>query len=322
MKGDIIRLLAHAPGYISGEALSEKLSVSRAAVWKHIAALREDGAVIEAHTNKGYRLLSLPDLLKPDYINAYAKQPIDQIRWVQSVDSTNDEGKRWAQQGGPDGAVVVAEFQTKGKGRLGRHWESVSGESVEMSFIFRPDIPPVRAPAVNFTAALGVCAAIEDVCGIKAGIKWPNDVVYDGKKLCGILTEMSSDMDHIEYLVCGMGVNTNQTLFPEEIMHKAASLRMLTGKPISRAQLCAAEIEYVNAYYRRYIEGGMKAIIGEYTEKSSVVGKEITVISGNETYRGICRGFADDGAILVEAQGEVKHLNAGEVSIRGEHGYI
>jgi len=322
MKGKIIRLLSQEPGYLSGEALSEKLSVSRAAVWKHIAALREEGALIEAHTNTGYRLVSLPNLLKPEYINAFTTKPVDAIRWLESVDSTNDEAKRWAQQGAPDGAVVVAEVQTKAKGRLGRQWASAASVSVEMSFIFRPDIPPVHAPAINFTAALGVCAAINEVCGVDAGIKWPNDVVYGGKKLCGILTEMSSDMDHIEYVVCGMGVNTNQTSFPEEIASKAVSLRMLTGGTVNRAQLCAAEIEQVNRYYKKYVKGGMAAIIDEYTEKSSVVGKEIIVVGGQETYRGRCKGFADDGAILVETQGETRHLHAGEVSIRGEYGYV
>lgn len=322
MRQQIIKFLLSQEEYQSGEALSAQLGISRAAVWKHIKALREEGAEIDAHTNKGYRLIRLPDLLKPEYIGAYLDDYRVPMRWFEEVGSTNDYGKKWAQEGAEDGSVVVAEHQTMGKGRLNRSWESVPHGSVEMSIVLRPKIPPQQAAGINFAVALGVAAAIEKGYGVSTKIKWPNDITYQNKKICGILTEMSADMDHIEYAVSGAGVNANQETFHGELKEKATSIRIITGKSVNRAQLCAMEIQEILRYYKKYIVSGMSSIIQEYKEKSAVLGKQINVIAGAETYCGFCKGFAEDGTLLVEVDGELRRLLAGEVSIRGMNDYV
>lgn len=315
-------LLLESSGYVSGEEISGRLGISRAAVWKNIKQFKEDGGVVDAQTNRGYRLVSMPDLLKPEYLSRYTECDVSRIKWMDSVDSTNDEAKRMAREGEPDGAIFVAEKQTGGKGRLGRKWESRPGDSVMMSFLLRPDIRPQQAPAFNIAAALGIVNGIERVCGIQAGIKWPNDVVFDGKKLCGILTEMTSDMDTVEYVVCGAGTNVNQDVFPEEIAQKATSLRIITGDVVNRLKLCAAYIECVQDSFRSYLENGMAAIMDEYRQKSAILGNEVRVLGLKKEYTGICRGFDDDGGLIVECEGTERVFNAGEVSVRGVNGYV
>ncbi len=322
MRSDILKLLTDSKGYISGEEISGKLGISRAAVWKNIKQLKEDGGVVEAQTNRGYRLVSLPDILKPEYVGCYTARDMGNVTWLQSVDSTNDEAKRQAREGEPGGAIFVAETQFGGKGRLGRKWESAPGDSVMLSFLLRPDIRPQQAPAFNIAAALGIVRGIERVCGISAGIKWPNDVVYDGKKLCGILTEMTSDMDTVEYVVCGMGTNVNQASFPEEIAHKATSLRIETGERVDRLRLCAAYIECVEEIFAMYMERGMGAIMAEYRERSAILGSEVRVLGLKQEYSGICRGFDEDGGLIVECEDGRRVFNAGEVSVRGVNGYV
>jgi BirA family biotin operon repressor/biotin-[acetyl-CoA-carboxylase] ligase len=321
MRTKIVKALLDADGYVSGEELSKSLGVSRAAVWKHIKALKEEGAVIEAHSRRGYRLLHSPDSLRPEYVKAYGLPNGVCYSWKEDVDSTNDEAKRAARDGAPDRSVFVTEHQTKGKGRLGRGWESHKGEAVEMTVLLRPGFPPAKAPVITFAAALGILRAVRRICHVQAEIKWPNDVVYQGKKLCGILTEMSADLDRVEFLVCGMGLNANQKKFAKEVENRAISLRMITGEKVDRPQLCAAMVEDVLFYCDRYIRKGMDAIFEEYCSHSVVVGKEVKVICGNDTFAGRCEGFSRDGAILVRIGEEQKQFYAGEVSIRGMHDY-
>lgn len=322
MKTAIIKMLMDEGGYISGEELSSRLEITRAAVWKHICALREDGCLIDAQTNKGYHLKRIPDLLKPEYIRLYQNERNHEIRWHYSVDSTNDAAKDWAQKGAEEKSVVVTEHQTKGKGRLRREWVSHPKEAVKLSMVFRPDIMPFEAPAINFCAALGVSRAIYSICGVETQIKWPNDVVYGSQKLCGILTEMTGDMDRIDYIICGIGINANQRAFEEEALEKATSLRMIQDRKVNRCALCAEVIEQVFCYYQKYINGGMEEIMDEYREKSAVVGKDLKVIYGKQIYEGNCTGFLDDGQIVVDVDGKEMVFNAGEVSLRGMADYV
>lgn len=321
MRKEILKLLFTADDFLSGEQISETLGISRAAVWKHIKAIKDEGGIIEAHTKRGYRLVALPDLLKPDYVGFFTQRAAD-IVWLREVDSTNEYAKRMAREGAPHGSIYIAELQTKGKGRLSRGWVSCPGDAIQMSMLLRPEFEPPKAPAVTFAAALGVVSAIRRTCGIEAKIKWPNDVVFGGKKLCGILTEMSSDMDRVEYIVCGMGLNVNQREFDGEVAEKAISLRMASGKKQDRVRLAAAMADDVLAYCERYILQGIDAIFDEYCANSVIIGKEIKVLSGNKTVTGVCSGFSKQGELLLDIDGKTQAFMAGEVSVRGMEQYI
>ncbi len=322
MREKVLELLFRQDGFLSGEQISAALHVSRAAIWKHIKALKEDGAVIEAQTKKGYRLVRLPDLLKSEYVGLWTKQAYPNIVWIEETDSTNEYAKRKAREGAPDESIFIAELQTRGKGRMERSWQANAGDAIQMSVLLRPRFEPEKAPAITFAAALGVIAAIREVCGIQAQIKWPNDVIYQGKKLCGILTEMSSDMDRVEYLVCGMGLNVNQQEFPAEIEGKAVSLRIATGEKIERVRLCASMIDHTLAYFRNYILHGIDSIFSEYCANSVIIGKKINVLTGTDTLTGTCEGFTEKGALLLRQGSEIKEFLAGEVSVRGMENYI
>lgn len=321
MKTEIVKLLMKKEEYVSGEDLSAELGVSRAAVWKHIKAIQQDGGVIDAVTNKGYKLLKLPDLLKSAYVNAYTKEPRT-IEWYAQTDSTNTTAKNLARGGAVDKTVVVTEYQTAGKGRLGRNWLSKKGEAIMLSCVLRPDISPADAPPITFAVALGVAAAMKQECGIEAKIKWPNDVVYGQKKLCGILTELSGDFDKVEYIVCGMGINVNQTVFEEEVASRAVSLKMLSGKTINRVHLCAKMIDYVFDYCDKYIKEGIQSIKDEYCKKSVIINEEVAVICAEQKICGVCCGFGDAGELLLRTDnGEIKTFHAGEVSVRSAKTY-
>ncbi len=323
MRSEIVRLLAGCGDeYVSGEEISRQLHISRAAVWKHIHAVKEDGCQVEAQTNRGYRLKQVADLLKPEYVNLYTCKHNADIRWMDACGSTNVVAKRAARDGAPAGSIFIAECQTEGKGRLGRRWSSQKGKAIEMSFLLRPQIAPAHAPAFNFAAALGICAGIRSACGIDLHIKWPNDVVYGSQKVCGILTEMAADMDQVEFIVCGAGINVNQQSFEPEVAQRAVSLRMIAGQPIGRVKLAAALIDAANAYFIRYTEGGIAALMPEYCEKSAVLGQEIEIICANETNHGRCVGFGESGEILVETEQGICSYHAGEVSVRGVNRYV
>lgn len=322
MRKRILELLVSAEDFLSGEEISETLHISRAAVWKHIKAIKEEGGVVEAHTKRGYRLISLPDVLKPEYVGFWSEIPRERIHWLHEVDSTNEHAKRMAREGADGGNVYIAELQTRGKGRLRRGWISGPGDSIMMSVLLRPGFAPTEAPAMTFAAALGVVNAVRRVSGVEAKIKWPNDVVYEGKKLCGILTEMSSDMDSVEYIVCGMGLNVNQEWFPEEVADKAASLRMISREKLDRVKLCAAMVDDVFSYCERYVSAGMDAIFDEYCANSVIIGKEIRVLNGKDAVSGICSGFTRQGELMLDVDGVQRTFLAGEVSVRGMEKYI
>lgn len=323
MKNKVLEMLfSERDGFISGEKISDGLGITRAAVWKVINTIKSDGGIINAASGKGYNLASLPDLLKPEYLNLYLENGKPDIFWFSELDSTNNYLKEINRDTQLKSAVCIAEYQTGGKGRLGRTWTSASGDSIQMSFLIRPEAPPTYANAYNLAGALGICKAIEIICGVNVKIKWPNDIVYGDKKICGILTEMSTDMDQIEYIVFGAGVNVNQTRFNSELMDKAVSLRMITGEKIDRIVLCAAEIEYVFEYFNMADCGKIDEIMKEYREKSAIIGKKINVLTAHKQISGICEDFGENGELLININGEIKSFYAGEVSVRGETGYV
>ena len=258
MKTEIIKLLKAAPDYVSGQELCETFGVSRTAVWKVIRQLQEDGYEIEAKRNRGYRLGDSGDV----FTGAELRSLLN-TRWVghnlvflEQVDSTNEEAKRQAEKGAPDGTLVAAAEQSAGKGRRGRTWISEKGTGVWMSLLLRPDFPPECASMLTLVAAMAVEKGISRVTGVDGQIKWPNDVVIEGKKVCGILTEMSTEMECIHYVVVGIGINVGTEEFPEEIRDLATSLYLSTQKKVKRAVLAAAVAEAWEFYYEQFLKSG------------------------------------------------------------------
>lgn len=324
MRSRVFRLLLeNRDRHLSGEKISEMLGISRAAVWKHIAAIKEDGAIIESVSNKGYLLLSLPDKLKKEYVSPFVEETYQdkKIFWTETIDSTNKYAKQIAAEE-PGEFVVFAEAQDNGRGRLGRVWESPKG-NIYASFLLRKDMMPERAAGITLAAAMAVIDAVESTLCIRPSIKWPNDIILEGKKLCGILTEMSAEIDKIEYLVIGPGINVNARVgYSEDLEDKVISLRDVLGMKIDRLELAGA---LVNAMFKRcadYAEHGLKNMIEDYQKRSCILGKEVFIIKNGQQRAGIVTGFTENGELKFESEGETLYIATGEVSVRGLNGYI
>ncbi len=325
MKTEIIKLLKAAPDYVSGQELCETFGVSRTAVWRVIRQLQEDGYEIEAKRNRGYRLGDSGDV----FTGAELRSLLN-TRWVghnlvflEQVDSTNEEAKRQAEKGAPDGTLVAAAEQSAGKGRRGRTWISEKGTGVWMSLLLRPDFPPECASMLTLVAAMAVEKGISRVTGVDGQIKWPNDVVIEGKKVCGILTEMSTEMECIHYVVVGIGINVGTEEFPEEIRDLATSLYLSTQKKVKRAVLAAAVAEAWEFYYEQFLKSGdLRFLMEEYNERLVNRGREVKVLALDGGYMGISQGINEKGELLVETGGMVRTVISGEVSVRGIYGYV
>ncbi len=330
MKGEVLRLLSSENGYVSGQEICEKLSVSRTAVWKAINQLREEGYVISSVNNRGYRIDGRPDVITAEEIKSRLKTSWagQDVRFYERIDSTNNEAKRLAETSDDNkraghGTLVVAEEQTLGKGRRGRSWVTPKKSAIAMSLILRPDFAPSRASMLTLVMGLSVACALRDAFGVDVGIKWPNDVVAEGKKVCGILTEMSCESDYIGYVVIGVGINTHVTDFPPELSDVAVSLHTLSGKLPDRAALIDTCMEKFEFYYERFLKTqDLSLLMKEYNNLLSGKEDRIRVLSSGEEFTGISYGINEAGELLVERPGgEVEHINAGEVSVRGIYGY-
>ena len=250
-----------------------------------------------------------------EQITARLRHPV-LVHWQEQTTSTNDDARRAALDGAAAPAVFGAEQQSAGRGRLRRHWETGSGEAVEMSFLLRPQTPAAVLAGYNFAAALGICAGLETCCGVQAQVKWPNDVVVGGRKICGILSEASLLGGEAAFVVTGTGVNVNQRSFPEGL-GGAVSLRMLTGTVKSRADVAAACIEAVLDRAGRFEQLGFAGIMDEYRERSAVLGRDVDVVQADGTVPGRCVDFDPDGAIVVDTGGRLVRFHANDVSLRG-----
>lgn len=326
MKAEIIRLLKECDGYLSGQELCERLGVSRTAVWKVIKQLEKEGYEIEAVRNRGYRLIEGGDVMT----EAEIKSCLDKgfMDWnvvcYEETDSTNIRAKHLAEEGAGEGTLVVAERQNAGKGRRGRGWVSPCGTGIWMSLILRPEIAPSQASMVTLVAALGVSQGIFRSTGIKTEIKWPNDIVLNGKKICGILTEMSTELETIQYVVVGIGINVNIKEFPEELSSSATSLFLETKETHKRAPVIGAVAAAFESYYKNFLKtGDLSLLKQEYESRLANRNRSVTVLSPTEPFEGICRGIDDQGELLVErGNGELCHVLSGEVSVRGLYGYV
>ena len=321
-KEKALRALQENGGYLSGEALSEQLDISRAAVWKAITALREQGYEIDSVTGKGYRLVSCPDILTEEAIRSgLTGSLVTRIYTMESVDSTNNEAKRRAQEGAPHGSVFVAEEQTGGKGRLGRVWKSPPKTGLWFTLLLRPNATPEQVTNLTLFAGLAVSRAIHALTGLPAQIKWPNDVVIEGKKVCGILTEMAAEMESVEYVIPGIGVNVNTESFPEDIAWKAPSLYLSTGKKWSRATVLQAILREMEELLQRQEEKGTGAVLAEYRENCVTIGKPVSTQRGNIRLSGIAEDITDTGELIVrQSNGSELIINSGEVSVQGIYG--
>ena len=244
--------------------------------------------------------------------------------WYEETGSTNDEIKRQAEEGAPEGLLVLAEYQTGGKGRRGRSWVTPAGSAIAMSLLLRPQIEPQYASMITLVMGLAAADAIEKYTDLKAQIKWPNDVVINGRKICGILTEMKMKGKQIDYVVVGTGINTGIDEFPDELKAVAASLHTLTGKEISRTELIAVCMEQFEYYYKQFLQTcDLSGMIERYNELLAGRNGQVRVLEPGSEYTGVARGINAAGELLVEREdGTVEAVYAGEVSVRGIYGYI
>ena len=328
MKAELLKILREAEDYVSGQQLCDHFGVSRTAVWKVIRQLQEEGYQIEAVKNRGYLLKkdAVPDVMTvPEIISRLHSRWMGRnCIFLETVDSTNNYLKRAAEDGAVNGTLAVAEEQTGGKGRRGRSWETPKGSNIAMTILLRPEIRPEHASRLTLLMAMAVVRGIQKETGLQAGIKWPNDVVVDGHKVCGILTEMNTEVDYINYVVIGTGINVNQTEFPEEIREIAGSLKLSAGHSVARAGLIASIIEELEDLYEVFLKTeDLSALKDEYNRNCVTCGHEIRVLEPGHEYIGMTDGINDLGELVVKkADGETVCVYAGEVSVRGLYGYV
>ena len=309
-------LLQQENQYVSGEAMSRTLGISRAAVWKAIEALRQEGYTIQSAPNRGYRLDSAPDRVREGELTG----PLD------TVDSTNTECKRQAMAGAPDGLVVISEEQTGGRGRLGRTFQSPKGRGLYVSALLRPQLPP--AEVTDFTAwvAVAVCDGIEAACGLRPQIKWTNDIILNGKKVCGILTEMGleSESNALQYLIPGIGINANHAPedFSEDVRPMATSLAQELGHPVRRSELAVQVIRALDRMYAAFPQGKQE-YLDKYRADCLTPGNQVQLITPVSRREAKAVAIDDEFRLVVEyPDGSREALSAGEVSVRGMYGYV
>ena len=306
---------------ISGADIAERLGISRAAIWARIEELRKLGYDIEASPHRGYRLISAPDLLHADDLLAsLGKTKIigRDIQVFEQTTSTNDVIEKLARDGVREGAVVFAESQTKGRGRLGRKWMSPLRKGLWFSILLRPDLRPQEATQLTVASATALRRAIEKQTGLKPEIKWPNDILISGKKIAGILTEMSAELDHVKHIILGIGVDVNLSIaeFPVELRKLATSLKIESGKPISRADLAAEILRQLDADYVRICAGKFEAVADEWEEHCTTIGCDVTVQIGERKICGRAESLDDDGALLVRTEhGRLERIIGGDVTL-------
>lgn len=325
MKEKILELLKQHEDYVSGQDICNRLGVSRTAVWKNIKALKEEGYRIDSVNNRGYKLLAEPDVIDEMRIREYlhTKWLGSTILYEPEMDSTNIQAKRLGEHDAVNGTVVVTECQTAGRGRRGKTWVSPAGNCY-FSILLRPEVLVDRASIITLVSAMALAKAIKQVAALDTMIKWPNDVIANGKKLCGILTESSTDLEYINYAVVGIGINANQTDFPEEIKDMASSIRLETGKEINRAELLGTFLNIFETYYETFLETeDLTKLSEKYNRLLVNRGREVKIIE-KETERILTAvGIDDKGGLIVEdCNGQRETIISGEVSVRGLYGYV
>ena len=308
-------------GAVSGADLSHRLGISRAAIWARIEELRGLGYDIEASPHRGYRLLNVPDVLHADdLVSRLGKTKVvgRDIRVFQKTTSTNDVVEKLARDGVREGVVVFAESQTSGRGRLGRRWTSPGQKGLWFSVLLRPDLRPQEATQLTVASATALARAIESATELKPEIKWPNDILIGGKKVAGVLTELNAELDHVKYIVLGIGVNVNLNAgeFPVELRKSATSLKIETGVVISRPELAAALLRELDEDYHRVCDGRFAVVADEWEAKCSTLGHEVVIRTGDRQLRGRAESLGEDGALLLRTDyGHLERIIGGDVTL-------
>ena len=306
---------------LSGEEISRQLEVSRTAIWKHIQTLKNEGYDIESVPKKGYILKESPNRLFPQEILSRL-----QTRWLghnicyrDSIDSTNTLAKGLANEGCPNGLVVVAEEQGAGKGRLSRGWISPYAKGIWFSVLLKPPFLPQEASKCTLLAAVAVVKAVNKIAGVHAAIKWPNDILLMGRKLVGILTEMNAEFGHINYVVIGTGINTNATPddYPEDVKDIAVSVADAATEQFTRVDLLCDILKNMEDLYEKALLDGFAPILEEWRKYSCTLGQEVKVMAPDCTYFGKAEDIDEDGLLIVrKVDGTLEKVMAGDVSIR------
>lgn len=308
-------------GSVSGAELSQKLGVSRAAIWARIRELREVGYEVEASPHLGYRLLSAPDLLHADDLLSRlgSTRTIGRdIRVFQETTSTNDVAEKLARDGVKEGVVVFAEGQTRGRGRLGRKWISPTRKGLWFSILLRPNLRPQEATQLTVGSATALRRAIAAATGLVTDIKWPNDIYIRGKKVAGILTELNAELDHVKYVILGIGVDVQLEAgdLPAEVQGGASSLKAEAGKPIGRPELAVRILRELDEDYERICAGEFTALADEWEEHCITLGREVSIRTGERVIRGRAEALDEEGALLLRTEhGHIERVVGGDVTL-------
>ena len=314
---ELILQIMREKGEISGEELARRLGVSRAAIAKHIKALRAEGYCIEAAPRRGYRFLSAPDVLSAAEIGCFLREQAAgwRIQYCQELPSTTAVLRGLATEGAPYGTVLIAEQQTAGEGRLDRSWFSPPHSGLWISFLLRPPLSPQLAQTMTLLAACAVVRVLDDL-GFAPRIKWPNDVLSaNGLKLCGIKSEMCTDMDSVKWLITGLGLNINIPAFPPPLDATASSLYLLGGRALPRAPIAAALLDEVYRLYQMLLNQGFAPIRELWLSYAVSLGQTVRISNMREEYHAIARGLDENGYLLVERDGQIKTVTSGELTI-------
>jgi BirA family biotin operon repressor/biotin-[acetyl-CoA-carboxylase] ligase len=314
-------LTAHATVVVSGTKIAEDLHVSRSEVWRLVQQLRQIGVDIAGHPATGYRLQSAPDLLLPDMLSPLLRGTIfsDRIHHYYKVGSTNDIAMEAASDGEPEGSVFLAEQQTAGRGRGAHQWHSPESTGIYCSMVLRPVVPPSEILILSLAAGLAVYGAVQEVDSRAIpDLKWPNDLLIDGKKFCGILTEMNAEATRVRYLVIGIGMNVNHASFPAELQHVATSLRLESGTEWSRTELCAALLKSLDREYRQLMEDptARDSILRRFQERSSSARGKLVEVAENGGFEGITEGLDNRGFLTVRTAEGLRTVLSGTVKLK------
>lgn len=325
LKDKVLTFLKEQDEYRSGQEISQKLGVTRAAVWKAVKKLQEEDYGIESSTKKGYRLTRTPDVITPGEIKHDLKTLAlgHVVDYHTVIDSTNKRAKELARAGADEGLLVLAEKQLSGKGRLGRIWESPTGTGIWMSLVLRPQISPQYASQLTLVAGLSLCETIMEVTGLQAQIKWPNDIIINGKKVCGILTEMSAEMDGINYIVVGIGINVNMREFPDSLPY-ASSLAIEGKKEYCRRDIIKYFLEKFEKDYMQYkLKPNLEDFLERYEKNCITLHKKVKLIVGAKEITAYSEHVTKEGNLIVTLEdGTREEVSSGEVSVRGLYGYV
>ena len=317
-------LLAREPNWVSGAALATKLGISRVAIWQHMEKLRSAGFEFEAQRARGYRLSARPRTLHTALIETQLRlrSRSFSLSVVDTIDSTNDEAARQLASGRPAPFAILARQQTRGRGRFGRAWHSDSTGNLYASFAFRPRVEPERMQTFTLWMGLNVCELLANFARVQPGIKWPNDILFNGRKAGGMLTEARVDADQMRDLIFGLGLNVNAPAngWPAELSRRAISLEEVTGTPLDINRLAAALIGRVLLAYQSFVDSEHLGTFADLWHRYDLLrGQSITLLEGGRRHHGLVTGFDDEGALLLrDSQGRVQRFRAGEVTLEKE----